>query len=85
MCSYRIGHSVHTRSAQVNYSLEGWIWYVSYIDSTRGDDVTSSELVNGGTIHDTVSMKTMTLLGEGVAGVGRNVWSGEREYGYNKL
>ena len=56
-----------------------------YMDSTRGDDVTSSELVNGGTIHNTVSMKTMTLLGEGVAGVGRNVWSGGREYSHNKL
>lgn len=56
-----------------------------YRNSTRGDNVAPSELVNGGTIHDTVSMKTMTLLGEGVAGVGRNVWSGGREYGHNKL
>ena len=47
---------------------------MSYIDTTCSDDVTSSELVNGGTIHDTVSIKTLTLLGEGAAGVGRNVW-----------
>ena len=52
---------------------------MSYIDSTRGDNVTPSELVNGGSIHNSVSMKTMTLLGEGVAGVGRNVWSGGSE------
>ena len=49
---------------QVDYSLEGWVWYVSYVDSTCRDDVTSSELVNSGAIHDIVSIQTMTLLGE---------------------
>ena len=51
---------------------------MSYVDSTCRDDVTPSELVNGGTIHDIISIQTMTLLGE-EAGVGRNVWDSRRE------
>ena len=56
---------------------------MSYVDSTCRDDVTPSELVNGGTIHDIISIQTMTLLGE-EAGVGRNVWDSRREWDQNK-
>lgn len=63
---------------QVDYSLEGGVWYVTYVDSTCRDDVTSSELVNGGTIHDIISIQTMTLFEE-EAGVGRSIWDSGRE------